>query len=152
MPSGERGVDVRGRRAAVIGAGGAGSAAVVALAEAGAVDVTVCDADAATADDLARRVGPAYPGCLVRVGQPRPGAADLLVNATPVGMAPDDGLPAELGRLPASLLVIDLIMKPEVTPLLRHAEACGCRAFGGRVMLEGQAQEVAGFFGIGDRA
>jgi shikimate 5-dehydrogenase len=39
-------------------------------------------------------------------------------------------------------------MKPEVTPLMRHAEACGYRTLGGRVMLEGQAGEVARFFGI----
>ncbi len=87
-----------------------------------------------------------------RAAPPTAAGHDILVNATPIGMAPGDGLPAELGRLDPRLLVVDIIIKPEVTPLLRHARACGCRTVGGRVMLEGQAEEVARFFGIGGRA
>jgi shikimate dehydrogenase len=60
-------------------------------------------------------------------------------------MAPEDGLPADLGTLPPGLLVVDVIMKPEVTPLMRHARDCSCRVIGGRTMLEGQAEELADF-------
>ena len=49
------------------------------------------------------------------------------------------------------MLVIDIIIVPEVTPLLAHARALGCKALGGRTMLEGQAEEVMQFFGIGER-
>lgn len=139
------GLAVEGVRAMVIGAGGAGSAVAVALAEAGAAALTLFDVDGVKADALAVRVREAYPACAVRVGEPAAAGHGMLVNATPVGMAPEDGLPADLGPLPSDLLVVDVIMKPEVTPLMRHAQACGCRVIGGRTMLDGQAEELADF-------
>ena len=148
----ERGYDVAGRRLALVGAGGAGSAVAVAFAEAGAAEIAIHDLDRAKAESLAARVRAAYPGCEIRVEPPRTDGRDMLVNATPVGMAPGDGLPADLGRLDPDLLVVDVIMKPEVTPLLAHAQACGCRTVGGRAMLEGQAEEVARFFRVGGPA
>src|SRR5208282_1623719 len=120
-----------------------------ALAEAGVAALTLFDLDAKKAESLAARVSADYPRVAVRNAAPTLGACDILVNATPVGMAPGDGLPAELGRLDPALLVVDIIMKPPLTPLLRHAQACGCRTLGGRAMLEGQADEVALFFGRG---
>ncbi len=140
-----QGIPVRGARAMVIGSGGAGSAVAVALAEAGAAGLTLFDVDEAKVQGLAARVREAYPACAVRVGPPAAEGHDMLVNATPIGMAPEDGLPADLGSLPAGLLVVDVIMKPEVTPLMRHARDCGCRVIGGRTMLEGQAEELADF-------
>jgi shikimate dehydrogenase len=138
-------LSVQGVRAMVIGAGGAGSAVAVALAEAGAAALTLFDVDGAKAQALAARVREAYPACEVRVGPPGVEGHGMLVNATPIGMAPEDGLPADLGSLLPGLLVVDVIMKPEVTPLMRHAQSCGCRVIGGRTMLEGQAEELADF-------
>lgn len=143
-----QGLSVRGARAMVIGTGGAGSAVVVALAEAGAAAIALFDVDQAKAEALAARVREGYPACAVGFGPPDVEGRDILINATPIGMGPEDGLPAELGSLPASLLVVDVIMKPEVTPLMRHAKACGCRVIGGRVMLEGQTEELARFLGM----
>jgi shikimate dehydrogenase len=144
----ERGDDVAGRRIMLIGAGGAGSAVAIALAEAGAAALTLHDVDRSKAERVVARIGECYPACAARVGPPAAEGYDLLVNATPIGMALGDGLPAPLGPLDPKLLVVDVIMKPGVTPLLRHAQACGCRTMGGRHMLEGQADEVARFFGI----
>ena len=143
-----QGHTVAGRRVMLIGAGGAGSAVAMALAEAGAAGITLFDVDAAKSESVAARVTEAYPACAVRVALPAVEGHDMLVNATPIGMAPGDGLPADLGRLDPGLLVVDVIMKPEVTPLLRHAQACGCRTMGGRHMLEGQAEEVMRFFAV----
>ncbi|HEX2555881.1 MAG TPA: shikimate dehydrogenase [Microvirga sp.] len=144
----EQAIPVEGARAMVIGSGGAGSAVAVALAEAGAAALTLFDVDGTKAEALAARVREAYPSCAVRVGAPEVQGHDMLVNATPIGMAPGDGLPADLGTLPPGLLVVDVVMKPEVTPLMRHARACGCRVIGGRTMLEGQAEELADFLGM----
>jgi shikimate dehydrogenase len=72
----------------------------------------------------------------------------VLVNATPTGMAPGDGLPLELPSLSADVFVMDVVTKPEVTPLLAHARAKGCRTMGGRMMMEGQAELIVGFFGV----
>jgi shikimate dehydrogenase len=144
----EHGLPVVDKRVMLLGTGGAGSAVAVAMAEAGAAAVTLYDRDEGKARALAGRVTAAYPGCKVEVGPVSLEGHDTLVNATPIGMAPGDGLPVELGPLDPRLLVIDVIMKPEVTPLLHHAQACGCHTVGGRAMLEGQVEEVVKFFGI----
>lgn len=142
------GHSVAGKRVMLIGAGGAGSAVAFALAEAGAAAVTLFDVDQVKAADLAARVAAAYPACPVAAAAPQARGHDILINATPIGMAPGDGLPAPLGELDPSLIVFDVITKPEVTPLLQHARACGCPAYGGRHMLEAQAKAMLRFFGI----
>jgi shikimate dehydrogenase len=143
------GVEVSGCRAMLMGAGGAGSAVAFALAEAGAAALTLWDIDGRKAGDLAVRISHAFPACSVQVAAPATEAVDMIINATPVGMAPNDGMPSELGTIDKRILVIDVIMKPAMTPLLLHARECGCRTIGGRVMLEGQSDEVMRFFGVG---
>ncbi len=72
---------------------------------------------------------------------------DTLVNATPVGMAPGDGIPMALDGLAPEIIAIDVIHKREgVTPFLDQARALGCRFFDGHIMLNGQAEELAQFF------
>jgi shikimate dehydrogenase len=148
----EMGVSVKGRSIMLIGAGGAGSAVGAAFAEAGAAAITVYDIAGAKCADLVARLAGAYPDCNVRAGSPTANGHEVIVNATPVGMAPSDGLPAEIGRLDPSQLVIDVIASPEVTPLLALAMASGCRTVGGKTMLSGQLTELERFFGIGDEA
>lgn len=143
-------LDPRGLHVMLLGAGGAGSAVADALADAGAAAITLFDKDEAKARHLASRLTKAHAKCAVRVGPATTEGHDLLVNATPVGMAPGDGLPAELGTLDPTLIVFDVIIKSHDTPLLHHARSRGCRVLGGRAMLEGQAEELARFFGITD--
>lgn len=142
------GIASAGRRVMLVGAGGGGSAVAAAFAQGGAAAVTIHDVDVARAEALARRVATAFPACEVRAGAPDLDAHDTLVNATPIGMKPDDPLPVRLDGLRPEMLVVDIIMKPEVTRLLETARRHGCRALGGRVMLEGQAGEVLRFFGF----
>lgn len=139
---------VGGKRVLLLGAGGAGSAIAFALAEAGAASVTLFDINEGKARDLAARLANTYPDCAIVAGPPTLGSHEILVNATPAGMTPGDGLPADFGKLDPKLIVADIIMKPQVTPLLAHARACGCRTMPGRAMLEGQADELVGFFGM----
>ena len=145
----DEGIGVGKRRVMLIGAGGAGSAVAVALADAGAAAITIHDVDGAKAASLAARVAQAYPACEAHVGKPQAAGFDIIVNATPTGMAPGDGMPADLGKLDPSQLVIDVITEPEVTPLLAFARSCGCRGIGGKTMLAGQAAELQEFFRIG---
>ncbi|WP_315833693.1 hypothetical protein [Bradyrhizobium prioriisuperbiae] len=139
------------RRVMLIGAGGAGSAVAVALADAGVSVLTIFDVDSNKADALARRVAVAFPACSVRTGPVDIPGHDTLINATPIGMAPGDGPPAPLDGLTSEVLVIDVIIKPDTTPFLDAARATGCRTFNGRLMLDGQAEELAAFFGAGER-
>jgi shikimate 5-dehydrogenase len=72
--------------------------------------------------------------------------ADLVVNATPLGMgvvvstrgAPEP-LPVDVSRLAAGQVVVDLVYHPAVTPLLAAAEARGLRTVTGLGMLIHQA-------------
>jgi shikimate dehydrogenase len=128
-----------GRRALVIGAGGAGSAVVLALAEAGA-RVAVHDIDAARRADRRRRLAAADCG---RLG--RSGGCDLVVNATPLGMASGDPLPVEAARIAPGAVVADLVTRPAVTPLLAAARERGAQIVTGEDMFAPQAGILADF-------
>ena len=88
----DAGIPLGGRRVMLAGAGGAGSAVAVALADSGAAAMTIFDVDAGKVEALAARVAIAYPACDVRAGPVQIPGHDMLVNATPIGMAPGDGL------------------------------------------------------------
>lgn len=108
-------------RVVLLGAGGAGRAVELALERAGATAI----------ERLARRDGSwaRLPEALA--------AADLVVNATPVGTGSDESpVPASLLR--PDLAVFDLVYRPSPTRLVREARAAGAPARGGASMLLGQ--------------
>jgi 3-dehydroquinate dehydratase/shikimate dehydrogenase len=122
-----------GRRATVIGAGGAARSVVMALRERGAV-VTIVARRPEQAADLAARAGVSW-----GPWPPAAGSWDLLVNATPVGTAPHhDELPVDAAQLDGKL-VYDLVYNPPRTRLLAAAAAHGCETIGGLDMLVAQA-------------
>ena len=138
---------IAGRNVMLIGAGGAGSAIACALAEAGVASITLAEIDMRKARMLVARLAVIAPACVLRVGPATTDGIDLLVNASPVGMKPDDGLPAPIGKLDPHVIVADVVLKDE-TPLLRHARACGCATVRGLDMMLGQVDEMLAFFGM----
>lgn len=134
------GIEVAGRRCVLVGAGGAGRAVAKALGEAGAAEVVVVNRSPAPAARAAELAGPAG-----RVGTAADvPVADLVVNATPLGMG-DRGdragaaLPVEAAALRAGQVVVDLVYHPAETPLLAAARAAGATAVNGVGMLVHQA-------------
>lgn len=81
-----------------------------------------------------------------------PGHHDIAVNATALGMRPQDTLPFSLDAVTPSTLVAEVVMAQELTPLLVAANAKGCEVQPGRLMLEGQLQMMMEFFGLGGRS
>ena len=73
------------------------------------------------------------------VGAEAVAEADLVVNATPVGMGDDAGLPADPAALLDHAVVADLVYHPRRTPLLAAAEDRGLATVGGLGMLVHQA-------------
>jgi shikimate dehydrogenase len=71
-----------------------------------------------------------------------------LINATPVGMAPDFAMPPITGKLHPGITVIDIVPKPARTALLARAQAAGCPFADGQAMIDGQADAILSFFGI----
>ena len=147
----DKGIPPEGRRVMQVGAGGVGSAIAIALADAGVASITIFDVEPGKAEALAARVGAAFPASSVRAGPVEIAGNDTLINATPIGMTPGDGIPMDVSALTADILCIDVIHKPETTPFLDHACAIGCQAFNGMLMLNGQAEELAGFLIDGAR-
>jgi len=139
---------VNGARVLLIGAGGAGRAIGVAFAEAAAAEIMVYDVDPAKAQNLVASITKAFPACRASLGGPAAGGCDILINATPVGMAVGDGLPAEVGALSAGMTVIDIVPVTAPTPLMKQAAAAGATVIAGKAMTEGQASALLEFFGI----
>jgi DNA-binding IclR family transcriptional regulator len=89
-----KGERLAGRRVALFGAGGAGSAIACGLAEAGVESIAVIDQAPGKAEALAGKLNRAFPQCAVSAAREISAGIDMVVNASPVGMKPYDGLPA----------------------------------------------------------
>jgi shikimate dehydrogenase len=131
----------------LIGAGGAGRAIAFAVGSAGARSLAIFDVDERRAEDLAEAVA-AETRCNTHVGAPDPQGYEIVINATPLGMKPDDPMPVDPDRLEAGSIVVDIINSPDPTALCRAARARGCRTQSGRPMHEGQAVYALRFLGF----
>jgi shikimate dehydrogenase len=143
-----KGCVVEGARALVVGAGGVGSAICASLAAAGVAALALFDVKDASADALAARLRAHYPKLAVTTGSRDPAGFALVVNATPMGMSDGDPIPVDADRIDASALVGEVVMKEEITPLLRAARARGCRIQVGTDMLFEQIPAYLEFFGL----
>ena len=138
-------IDPRGKRVHLIGAGGVGRAMAMALAQAGVGGVTLRDIDAQRAQELADAVRAAFPGVQARAVDEDPYDADIIANATPLGMTAGDPLPCDPAWIRSGTVVTDVIPKPDITPFLAAAQRHGCQVVTGREMVEGQAGLIAEF-------
>jgi shikimate dehydrogenase len=123
------GIEIKGREACVLGAGGAARAVAVYLQDHGA-SVTIISRDAAAVKG--------FEGCHI-AGYDRV-QGDLLVNTTPVGMSPNiDASPISKDHLQGFEAVADIVYNPKETLLLQYARELGIRRAGGLDMLVAQA-------------
>ena len=143
-----KGLDPRGIRALVVGAGGVGRAIAASLAAAGVASLSLFDVDSASAEALAGRLRDNFPALKVHTGSRDPAGFDLVVNATPLGMNESDPLPFDVERLSASTFVGEVVMKRETTALLAAAQARGCATQVGTDMLFEQIPAYLEFFGL----
>ncbi len=130
-------MEIKGKRFAVLGAGGAARAVVFGLLYEGGLPIVV-NRTWAKAQSLAEEFG-CWSAPWSELAQLR---AEVLINTTPVGMAPR----TEAAPLPEALLssftwVGDLIYRPLKTRLLKEAESLGCRTFNGVDMFVYQGAE-----------
>ena len=141
----DHGLDPGGWRVVVLGAGGAARSVVLALASAGCQDVVVVNRTRGRGEAAAALAGAAgRVGAVEAVEQ-----ADLVVNATPLGMGADARLPLDPARLQAGQVVADLVYHPRQTPLLAAALARGCTTVDGLGMLVHQgARQFALWTGV----
>lgn len=142
--------DTQAEHAVVIGAGGAARAALFALKVMGVARATVVNRDMirarAALDDLE------VDGRVLPLGSSP--AADLLINASALGMAGQPPLSYDVSMLPPNATVFDMVYAPLETELLRGSRQRGLRTIDGLTMLAEQgAMAFAAFFNAGpDRA
>lgn len=125
-----------GARVVVLGAGGGAAAVCAAITCWRAAQVAIIGRSPARAEALASR----FPGVAVVAGldaEQALAAADIVVNATPVGLG-DDAHPVPLGALRRDAAVMDLVYRPGETAWVRAARAAGHRAADGLEMLIAQ--------------
>lgn len=129
------GVSVRNKKVLILGSGGTSDTAynvVTGLNAKEAIKVSRTKKDGFVTYDEAARLH---------------SDADVIINATPVGMYPDDdGVPVYIGLFPSLSAVIDAIYHPLRTNLVSDAEKRGIKACGGLYMLVAQAVYAAALF------
>jgi shikimate dehydrogenase len=136
------GIDFAGKRVLQVGAGGAGRSIAFSIAAAGAAALGISNRSDAKARDLALAVRAAYPGCDVFAAPPAATGFNAVVNTTSLGMKPDDPLPIDPAHLTSDMTVSEIVMSPELTPLLLAAQSRGCRISLGKTMLEHQVRRL----------
>ena len=123
----QSGVDVTGKKALVLGSGGASVTVQAVLRALGAEVVVISRSGEDNYANLSRHTN-----------------AKIIANTTPVGMYPHNGeSPLDLAAFPACETVYDIIYNPERTALMLQAEALGIPAFGGLHMLAAQAKRAS---------
>jgi shikimate dehydrogenase len=147
---GDEGFDPAGRSCTVLGTGGAARAVTLALAEAGAAGVVVVGRRPEPTEGCAALAGPGGSALVVNVdGSPGSAdrlasavaGADLVVNATPIGMHGEAELPFGIRPdwLKPAQFIADLIYAPATTALLAAARRAGSSGSNGLGMLIHQA-------------
>ncbi|MCY0967075.1 shikimate dehydrogenase family protein [Parathalassolituus penaei] len=140
----KQGFEVDGKRALLIGAGGAGSAVAYEILERGATYLGIYDIDPERLSALVTRLDQKFPG---RVGVQRncPDGYDLIANVTPVGMKAGDPYPVDVEKFHAGQFVADAITKPEVSPMVEVARSVGCNTMTGEGMFNAEAEILVDF-------
>lgn len=144
----DHGVSIDGKKLVVAGGGGAATAIQVQCALDGAKEIVIFnkkDGFFSRTLETAAKIKAAVPGCEVSVYdiddtkrlESEVKTADILVNATIVGMKPmeDKSIVKDVSLLRPGLVVADIVYNPEETKLLREAKAAGCICVGGKGML-----------------
>ena len=133
------GCDPRGKKALVLGNGGAAATAVTVLSDMGAEVILLGKSD--------RSVGGLAPEGYDTVYD-RHADAEIVVNCTPVGMYPKliGQTLVELARLPHVKAVFDMVYNPARTALLQEAISLGIPAYNGLLMLVAQAKRASELF------
>lgn len=137
--------NIAGSRVLLIGAGGAGRAIGLAFADAGAASMTVTDLKTDRAQFLINKVRQNFPDCEIEAGPAMAHGHDIIINATPIGMKPSDGFPADIGAFSPSMTVVDVVLSTSQTPFLRAAASAGARIVPGTAITDSQAHAILEF-------
>jgi shikimate dehydrogenase len=138
------------RSVLLVGAGGGGSAIAAALLAQDVGHLRIADIDQPRVAALVARLAARWPDRVDAAPTSDPAGADVVINASPMGLQATDPLPIDPARIAAGALVADIIMKPPQTPLLKAATQRGHPTYRGIQMFANQIRLYAEFFGFAD--
>ncbi|MFA6265072.1 MAG: shikimate dehydrogenase [Pseudolabrys sp.] len=144
------GFDPNGKRALLVGAGGAGSAIALALVEAGVSELAIHDGMADRRDNLIARLN-GLGRAKVSVGSTDPAGFELVGNATPAGMKAGDPYPVDVSKLTPAMFVGCVITVPAVSPLVEAARKLGCKTSTGTDMYRALQSAMVDFLLFADQ-
>jgi shikimate dehydrogenase len=135
----DKGCKLEGKRALLIGAGGAGSAIAYSLVMAGLSELAIHDEDAVRRTTLVDRLA-GLNRCKVTHGSVSPTGFDFALNATPMGMKAGDPYPLDVSKLTSDMFVGCVITAPAISPLVQATRDKGCSTMTGADMF-GQVRD-----------
>jgi len=135
LRAGGLGLELRGAKVLLLGRWGRAHRRVKLAAE-GVSELHLVNRTESKATTVAKELNARSPSLKVGIGYPAT-AVDLVLNATSLGLKPEDALPLDEGRfsLRQAGAVYDMVYRPAETSLLRAAKAAGCRTANGIGML-----------------
>jgi shikimate dehydrogenase len=136
-------VTLREAKVLLLGAGGAGRTAALKLAAESVAELFLVNRTASKAEAIAGEIKKQFPSVRVTVGYPQTDV-DLVLNATSLGLKPDDASPLDAKQVSINQArhVYDMIYKPAETKLLAEARAAGCKTANGIGMLVHQGAKA----------
>jgi shikimate dehydrogenase len=152
-----KGHDIAGKRALMLGAGGAARAIAVALCQAGVGEIAIANRTREKAQNLVNAMVQAagYKQAYVLdnmadAAEEVAGDIDVIINTTSLGLHAGDALPLALDNVRPDTLIADIIMVPARTDWLALAEDKGLQTHYGRHMLDCQLELIGRFIGALD--
>ena len=133
-----KGLDMRGKRAAIIGGGVTGAAIALAMAEAGTAEIVIKEIRPQRYVFLKQLLCSKCSSTKISFELTSLEGFDIAVNATPVGMNDDPNVPFPTDTLSPRTLVADVVTNPKVTPWLTDGLKRGCKIQYGVEMADGQ--------------
>ncbi len=130
----ENGCEPAGKKALLVGAGGAGSAIAHALVMGGVSELAIVDPDEQRCTTLVDRLN-GLQRCTVRPGSNDPTGFDIVLNASPVGMKDSDPFPLQVDKLEPDMFCGCVITAPAITPFIASAREKGCGTMTGAHMF-----------------
>ena len=133
-----------GKRAFLLGAGGAGTAIAYALLEAGVAELSIHDIDQTRQRELVQKLRQRFGDQVADAGT-KPGEFDIIANATPAGMENLQDSPIDPDRLRPAMIIGDVVTASGETALIRAARSVGCICSTGHDMYRALQETMVDF-------
>ncbi|MDD0999272.1 shikimate dehydrogenase [Pseudomonas sp. TNT2022 ID1044] len=133
------------KRVLLLGAGGAATGIAHALLAEEIQELVISNRTPAKAEELVAELRQLFPARRINAGPADASGFNVVINGTALGLKADDPLPLPIETLAPGTVVGDVVMNPDITPLLSAAAERGCVIHKGAHMITGQIDLLAEF-------